>query len=59
MIWIILGTLIIAGILAAIAHTMVRAIGWKETLTAWAFSALITATAVGASLLIGYGVERL
>ena len=38
---------------------MVRTVGWRATFGIWAVTALIMALALGGSLLIGYGVERL
>ncbi len=56
---IIIGALVLTGVFAAGVHAMSRTIGWKITLQIWAATAAITATIVGATLLIGYGVEHL
>lgn len=56
---IVTGALIIAGLFAAGIYAMAKVTGWKVTLQIWAFSALVTAIAAGASLLVAYGIEHL
>jgi len=54
-----LGIALIAALFAVGVVAMSRINGWKLTLQIWAASALVTAIAVAAALLIGCGAEHL
>lgn len=56
---IICGVAIIAALFAIPGRVMVLDLGWKGALRVWTIGVLATAIVVGASLLIGYGVDRL